>query len=62
MVLRSAEGNLPFVELNGIHHADPQLIICHLTKHFGLEAAEELSEAEKGMVRAISRMLDNGTF
>lgn len=62
MTLRSVEGKLPFIELNGVHYQDSQLIICHLIKHFGLEAYDGLSEEQKGHVRAVSRMLDHGTF
>jgi hypothetical protein len=63
MTLRSVEGKLPFIELNGVHYADSQLIICHLYKHFGLEKEDTLlTEEQKGMVRIVSRMLDHATF
>ncbi|KAI1695067.1 failed axon connection [Ditylenchus destructor] len=58
--LRSKEGKMPFVELNGEQIADSQLIILALMKHFSI--TDNLSPEQDGMVRAISRMVEHGTF
>ncbi|KAH7723940.1 cadmium-inducible lysosomal protein CDR-5 [Aphelenchoides avenae] len=57
---RSAEGKLPFVEFNGEHYADSQLIIFKLEEYFRPEAG--LSPEEHGIVRLVTRMLDTPTF
>ncbi|KAI1691796.1 RNA recognition motif domain-containing protein [Ditylenchus destructor] len=58
--LRSKEGKVPFVELNGEQIADSQLIILALMKHVSI--TDNLNPEQEGMVRAISRMVEHGTF
>ncbi|KAI1712340.1 failed axon connection [Ditylenchus destructor] len=59
MTLRSTEGKLPFVELNGRQIADSQLIILELTKYFKLE--ESTDRGQKALNRILSRFVDHAT-
>ncbi|MFH4981197.1 hypothetical protein AB6A40_007906 [Gnathostoma spinigerum] len=59
-IKRSSEGLLPFIELNGEHIADSQLIISRLQRHFMIH--EGLSGEEKAVGRAIDRMIEGNTF
>lgn len=61
MTLRSVEGKLPFIELNGEHLQDSELIIEYLIKHFNIDTDSGLSEQQQGMVRAVSRMIEHAT-
>ncbi|KAE9417283.1 hypothetical protein Angca_007575 [Angiostrongylus cantonensis] len=57
---RSRYGLLPFVELNGEHIADSQIIISRLTKHFNIKPLPSIrSEA---IARVIDRTADIHTF
>ncbi|KAI1705114.1 outer mitochondrial membrane transport complex protein domain-containing protein [Ditylenchus destructor] len=58
-MLRSTEGKMPFVELNGKQIPDSQLIILELTKHFNIR--ENLNPKQKAQDRIISRFLDHAT-
>ena len=54
---RSHEGLLPFVELNGEHIADSQIIIHRLQKHFGKQDSLDTLE-KRALSRAIDRMVE----
>lgn len=60
MFKRSKEGLLPFVEFNGEHIADSQIIILRLQKHFNID--DGLSDEDKGISRAVERMIEGSTF
>uniref|UniRef100_A0A914XLC2 Uncharacterized protein n=1 Tax=Plectus sambesii TaxID=2011161 RepID=A0A914XLC2_9BILA len=55
-MMRSKEGLLPFVELNGEHIADSQLILFKLSKHFNKE--DKLSKEKLAVARAVDRMIE----
>ncbi|KHJ90324.1 hypothetical protein OESDEN_09833 [Oesophagostomum dentatum] len=57
---RSQYGLLPFVELNGEHIADSQIIINRLSKHFDVKALS--SPKDEAIARAVDRMVDTHTF
>jgi len=54
--MRSKEGLLPFVELNGEHIADSQLILFKLSKHFNKE--DKLPKEKLAIARAVDRMIE----
>jgi len=54
--MRSKEGLLPFVELNGEHIADSQLIIFKLSKYFKKE--DKLPKEKLAIARAVDRMVE----
>ncbi|GMR36380.1 hypothetical protein PMAYCL1PPCAC_06575, partial [Pristionchus mayeri] len=58
--LKSEKGLMPFIELNGRQIPDSGIIIRHLEKHF--DCADRLTEEEKGVARAVDRMLDCSTL
>nr|CDJ97721.1 Glutathione S-transferase domain containing protein [Haemonchus contortus] len=57
---RSQYGLLPFIELNGEHIADSQIIIHRLTEHFKTKTL--LIPRDEAIARTIDRMTDNHTF
>jgi len=60
--LRSKNGLMPFVELNGRQIADSQLIIFELEKHFRVTEQSKISPERAGIARAIDRMIEGSTF
>jgi len=61
--VRSSEGTLPFVELNGKEYVDSAFIIRDLTQIFKKDGMlAHLSDAEKGQLRAIEQMTENTTL
>jgi len=61
--LRSKEGMLPFVELNGVEYDDSTFIIRDLTKIFKKESMDaSLSTEQKAISRAYEQMIDASTF
>ncbi|KAK6742022.1 hypothetical protein RB195_009721 [Necator americanus] len=57
---RSEYGLLPFIELNGEHIADSQIIVDRLSKHFDIKPLS--SPKDEAVARAVERMADNHTF
>uniref|UniRef100_A0AC34PV14 GST C-terminal domain-containing protein n=1 Tax=Panagrolaimus sp. JU765 TaxID=591449 RepID=A0AC34PV14_9BILA len=57
---RSQKGLLPFIELNGEAIADSELILDHLSKHFGIK--EDASKEVAAGGRGIARMFDEEVF
>ncbi|KAF8362922.1 hypothetical protein PRIPAC_89845 [Pristionchus pacificus] len=57
---KSEKGLVPFIELNGRQIPDSGIIIRKLEKHF--DCADRLTEEEKGIARALDRMLDCSTL
>ncbi|CAJ0598110.1 unnamed protein product [Cylicocyclus nassatus] len=60
LISRSQYGKLPFVELNGEHIADSQVIINRLTKHFNLKQLS--NPRDHAIARAVERMTEIHTF
>ncbi|WKX98803.1 hypothetical protein Q1695_014023 [Nippostrongylus brasiliensis] len=56
---RSKYGLLPFVELNGEHIADSQIILNRLVEHFNVKPLP--SPRDEAMARAVGRMCENHT-
>ncbi|GMR35106.1 hypothetical protein PMAYCL1PPCAC_05301, partial [Pristionchus mayeri] len=56
---RGKNNLLPFIELNGEHIADSQIILRRLTEHFKIKPHPDEQSAALG--HAISRMLENHT-
>ena len=61
--VRSKEGTLPFVELDGVEYPDSALIIRDLTAKFNKETlTAHLSPAELGVCRAVDKMCEHSTL
>lgn len=57
---RSKEGKLPFIEFNGEHIADSQLIIFRLQKYFKID--DGFTGEDRGVARAVDRMIEGSAF
>ncbi|GMR45158.1 hypothetical protein PMAYCL1PPCAC_15353, partial [Pristionchus mayeri] len=57
---RGQNNLLPFIELNGEHHSDSQIIVRRLTQIFKLKTYQDEQSAAIG--HAVDRLLDNHTF
>ncbi|CAD5206111.1 unnamed protein product [Bursaphelenchus okinawaensis] len=58
--LRSKQGRLPFIELNGEQIADSQIILWHLVKKFKID--EGLSKEQKALSRAVERLAEGSIY
>ena len=56
---RSSKGQVPFVELNGEQLADSQLIIKALSRKFGKQEEEKLTQTQMGIARAVDRLVES---
>uniref|UniRef100_A0A914C3A8 Glutathione S-transferase n=1 Tax=Acrobeloides nanus TaxID=290746 RepID=A0A914C3A8_9BILA len=57
--IRSKEGKLPFIELNGKQIADSQFIFFYLMKNFKID--EGLSAEQAAIARSVDRMIEGST-
>jgi len=57
--LRSAKGQLPFVELNGEEIADSALIMQKVGQHFGVDPDGQLTKEERNNSHALISMIEN---
>uniref|UniRef100_A0A914X127 Failed axon connections homolog n=1 Tax=Plectus sambesii TaxID=2011161 RepID=A0A914X127_9BILA len=63
MSVRSREGLVPFVELNGVEYPDSGLAIRDLTKFLAKEAMEaHLNDEQKSASRAFEKMIEHSTM
>jgi len=60
--VRSKEGRVPFIELNGEQIADSQIILWHLYTYFKIDEKEGLTDQQKGMSRAIDRLIEGTSY
>jgi hypothetical protein len=54
----SSKGKMPWITLNGVDIADSQFCIEYLTEAFGKDLSDHLSQAEKSISRAFSKLCD----
>ncbi|EDO34760.1 predicted protein [Nematostella vectensis] len=59
---KSSKGKFPWIEHKGKHVADSQFCIEYLTREFGVDLDEGLSEADKAVATAFRVMLEENTF
>ena len=57
--LRSAKGQLPFVELNGAEICDSAHIVKQLAVHYGRDLDAGLSAEQKNAAHALISMVEN---
>jgi len=55
---RSSQGQAPFITLNTEEYHDSQFIIEHLSKVYGNDLHDSLSEGEKGIARAFLKLVE----
>jgi len=58
--IRSKEGRLPFVELNGRQIADSQMILWDLSEHFKI--GPKMTPEQEGMARVVDRMIEGSIY
>jgi len=60
---RSAEGTLPYVELNGVQYNDSAFVIRDLPEKLGIQSLDEgLSNQDKAISLAFERLVENSLF
>ena len=59
---RSAKGKLPYITLNGVDVSDSQFSVEYLTKHFGKDLSDGLTNEQKSIGRAFLKMMENSFF
>lgn len=60
--MKAPKGKLPYVELDGKHVGDSQLVLEELTRRHGVTLDAGMSPAEAATARAVRRMLEEGTY
>ncbi len=60
--LRAPTGKIPYIELNGEHIGDSQLIIERLTRQFEVLLDEGMSPGDRATARLVRRTLEEATY
>lgn len=59
---RGPKGKFPWAEYNGVYLSDSSFIVEFVNKEFKVDLNSHLSPEEKGMGRAIQKMLEENTY
>jgi len=60
--MQAPKGKVPYVDVDGQRMGDSQLILESITRSCGVTLDEGLSPEERGVARAVRRMLEEGTY